>query len=134
MKFPAKFTAVVASVSAAAILSACQAGSTLGQPSSNVSTAPKQAAYVVDGKWLPADEKARAVYYNEFRNGKFGAYSPDGKSTIAVGTYTQANDKVAIKYFSETRNKEVTGNCAFADPRTLNCTLDSGSTFQIIKA
>lgn len=119
------------------VLAGCQSPN-LNSGSPQVAVAPPPTATQpvtinIDGKWVPADPANRSVYYNEFRNGKFGAYSADGSSTLAVGTYARTADGVQFKYYSPSRKKNVTADCKLFGTDKLQCTVD-GSIVDLQRA
>ena len=85
---------ITSTIAASLLLASCNSRAPVA-PQVTVAPAPRPEAVKVvkpkvvgiNGKWAPTDPKTRNVYYNEFRNGKFVARSPDSKTTLAAGTY-----------------------------------------------
>ncbi|MFD0915157.1 hypothetical protein ACFQ14_01930 [Pseudahrensia aquimaris] len=134
-----KSTALITTLAAAAFLAGCQSRSN-NSPVVAIAPSPKPQptapapAPTIEGKWVPKDASARQVYYNEFRKGKFGAYSADGKNTLALGSYTATPNGATIKYYSEANKRNVTANCVRADANNMTCTTDSGSVAELVRA
>lgn len=83
---------------------------------------------------MPTDPNSRKIYYNEFKAGKFGAYSVDGKNTLAVGSYTPSDSGVAFQYFSQTRKRQVKANCTLSSSSRMTCRVDDGSVVELQRA
>jgi len=118
-------------------LAGCQSSG--NTPSTNITpqltpAQPTVAAPIsIDGKWKPSDADNQKIYYNEFRKGKFAAYTVDGKNTLALGTYTRTTDGVKFKYFSQSRNKEVNADCKLFGSDRLQCSVE-GSIVDLQRA
>ncbi|MEE9314804.1 MAG: hypothetical protein V3V02_09150 [Rhizobiaceae bacterium] len=88
----------------------------------------------INGKWVPTNESNRKIYYNRFRNGKFVSKSPDGKSTLAAGTYkTLPNGDIQMNWYSAARNSNSTAMCKQLSKREMQCT-SNGSVFNLRRA
>ena len=79
----------------------------------------------IDGKWSPLSEDTRNIYYNEFKKGRFAAYTADGKNTLALGSYSITTTGLTIQYFSEAQKREVTSKCVFETYDVLACTVEN---------
>ena len=79
----------------------------------------------IDGKWRPLSEETKNIYYNEFKKGRFAAYTADGKNTLALGSYSVTSRGVTIQYFSEAQKREVTSKCVFESEDQLACTVEN---------
>ena len=77
----------------------------------------------VEGKWVPLSEESRRIYYNEFKEGRFAAYTADGSNTLALGSYEATDTGAFIRYFSEAQKREVTGVCTLTTPNELSCVI-----------
>ena len=77
----------------------------------------------VEGKWVPLSEESRKIYYNEFKEGRFAAYTADGSNTLALGSYEATDTGAFIRYFSEAQKREVTGVCTLTTPNELSCVI-----------
>ena len=100
-------------------------------PQAAPSAAPVQQG--IDGRWIPEDEANRKIYYNEFRNGKFAAYTADGKNTLALGKYNRNGSQVTFEYFSQARGKKVVANCDLVGTARLQCAVE-GSQIVLLRA
>ena len=94
---------------------------------------PRSVAINIDGKWVPSDQANRKIYYNEFRQGKFAAYTVDGKNTLALGTYVRTADGVKFKYFSQSRNKNINADCKLFGSDKMQCSVE-GSVVDLQRA
>lgn len=127
---------IALALAATSLIAGCQSRSTTPAvaitPTPNPETQPQVSA--LEGKWIPRDPAARAIYYNEFRKGKFGAYAADGSSTLALGSYTPTENGATLKYFSEAQKREVRATCVKATDVSMTCTTDSGSVAELVRA
>ena len=115
------------------LLAGCQTGNS-SRPSTALTPAPATPAVVsIDGKWQPTDPANKKIYYNEFKSGKFAAYTVDGQNTLALGTYSRTEDGVKFKYFSQSRNKEVNADCKLFGSDRLQCSVE-GSIVDLERA
>ncbi len=118
------------------LLAGCQTG---GFTRPGASLAPKPAASTstaaisIDGKWQPTDPANKKIYYNEFKSGKFAAYTVDGKATLALGTYSRTEGGVKFKYFSQSRKKEVNADCKLFGSDKMQCAVE-GSIVDLERA
>lgn len=87
----------------------------------------------INGRWVPTDPDGQ-FYYNQFRNGKFVTKSPDGKSTIAAGTYnTLPNGDIEMNWYSEARKTNSSASCKKLSKAEMQCT-SGGSVFNLRRA
>lgn len=96
--------------------------------------APAKPADKVAGRWVPTDPKSRKIYYNEFKRGKFAAYTVDGNNTLALGSYTPSANGVSFQYFSQTRKRQVKADCQLSGSSRMTCRVDDGSVVELQKA
>lgn len=85
----------------------------------------------IDGQWVPTDPANAKIYYNEFTQGRFKAMKADGSATLAAGSYTSTENGADFKYFSATRNREVSAKCTFKTTNLLGCVLDDGTNLDL---
>ena len=136
------FGSVLGIVAAGVFLASCQStGPTVPTVQANPTpeaqpapTAPAKTADKVAGRWVPTDPNSRKIYYNEFKRGKFGAYSVDGKNTLALGSYKPSANGASFEYFSQTRKKQVKADCTLSSPSRMSCRLDDGSVVELQRA
>lgn len=85
----------------------------------------------VEGRWQPINEATRNIYYNEFKEGKFAAYTADGRNTLALGSYIGTPNGAIIHYFSEVQKREVSSVCVFETLDLLSCTVENEQTVRL---
>ena len=136
------FGSILGIVAASVFLASCQStGPTVPTVQAKTTpetkpdvTPPAKTTDKVAGRWVPTDPNSRKIYYNEFKRGKFGAYSVDGKNTLAVGSYTPSANGVSFQYFSQTRKRQVKANCTLSTATRMTCRVDDGSTVELQRA
>lgn len=133
-----KITVIGTTLGAALVLASCQQNSRSGPETALTPqvapTPPVTSTASINGKWVPTDENAAKVYYNEFRNGKFVSRSPDGAQTIAAGQYTVSQTgEISMNWYSEARKANASAKCTRLSNSELQCTSGS-SVFNLRKA
>lgn len=85
----------------------------------------------ISGRWRPLDLENRHIYYNEFKDGKFAAYTADGRNTLALGSYILTPTGALVQYFSEAQKREVRSVCVFETKNHLACMVENEQTIRL---
>lgn len=114
----------IAVVAALAAVAGCQTGG--GSAPSIV--APARPA--VEGQWIGTD----GVAISTFQAGRFTSALAATGEVLTEGTYALGpNDIIQLQFFSVKAQKQVAANCILAEGQRLNCTLDSGTQFTLVR-
>lgn len=113
-------------VAALAAISGCQSGGG-GGPGPTI-TAPAKPA--IEGEWVGTD----GVAVSTFQAGKFTSVLAQSGEPLTEGSYTvDPSGLVKIQFYSVKAQKDVAANCLIAEGARLNCTLDNGTQFTLIR-
>ena len=118
-------------LAAAVILSTTfAAGCQSSGPSSPPPVASAPARSPVEGQWQGTD----GVAVSTFTAGKFTSNSASTGELLTEGTYTEApSGLIQLSFYSLRSQKNVAANCLIAEGQRLNCTLDSGTQFVLVR-
>ncbi len=84
----------------------------------------------VEGQWQGTD----GVAVSTFTAGKFTSNSASTGELLTEGTYTEApSGLIQLSFYSLRSQKNVAANCLIAEGQRLNCTLDSGTQFVLVR-
>ena len=111
----------------AAALAGCQSGSSRYSPGPTIA-APARPA--VDGQWVGTD----GVAVSTFEAGKFTSVLAQSGEPLTEGSYVvEPSGLIKIQFYSVKAQKDVAANCLIAEGTRLNCTLDNGTQFTLIR-
>lgn len=97
-------------------------------PAPQIAAAPARSP--VEGQWQGTD----GVAVSTFTAGKFTSTSASTGETLTEGTYTEApSGLIQLSFYSLRSQKNVAANCLIAEGQRLNCTLDSGTQFVLVR-
>lgn len=106
-------------------LAGCQSDG--GSPAPRLAT-PQPST--IEGQWAGTD----GVAVSTFQGGKFTSTAVATGEVLTEGTYTvQPSGLIQIQFYSVRAQKDVAANCLIADRTRLNCTLDSGTQFSLLR-
>ncbi len=114
-------------IMAAATIAGCQSGNYGGGQAPTI-TAPAKPA--VEGQWIGTD----GVAISTFQAGKFTSALAQSGEPLTEGSYTvEPNGLIKIQFYSVKAQKDVAANCLIAEGTRLNCTLDNGTQFSLVR-
>lgn len=116
-------------LAATAAIAGCQIGGPGGGsgPGPQI-TAPARPS--VDGQWIGTD----GVAISTFQAGKFTSALASSGEILTEGSYTvEPNGLVKVQFYSVKAAKDVAANCLIAEGSRLNCTLDNGTQFTLVR-
>lgn len=99
----------------------------------SLTPAPQPQVAAVSGRWKPYSNGQPAYGYSEFKSGTYAAYPPDGKNTLAIGTYVATANGANITYYSAARKQDVKVACTLASPTVMDCETQDGTKVQLRK-
>lgn len=117
-----------AAILAAVTIAGCQSGNYSGGGAPPTIASPARAP--VEGQWIGTD----GVAISTFEAGKFSSVLAQTGEPLTEGTYsTEPSGLIKLQFYSVKAQKEVAANCLIAEGTRLNCTLDSGTQFSLIR-
>ncbi|WP_156798473.1 hypothetical protein [Ahrensia sp. R2A130] len=116
-------------------LAGCQSGgnTSRGSVAPSLTPAPEPQVAAVSGRWKPYSNGQPAYGYSEFKSGTYAAYPPDGKNTLAIGTYIATANGANITYYSAARKQDVKVACTLTSPAVMDCQTQDGTQVQLRK-
>ncbi|MEM1316786.1 MAG: hypothetical protein AAF764_04285 [Pseudomonadota bacterium] len=129
-----RLTFIALAVAAPLTLVGCQSanqGSAGIAPS--LTPAPQPQVAAVSGRWKPYSNGQPAYGYSEFKSGTYAAYPPDGKNTLAIGTYVATANGANITYYSAARKQDVKVDCVLTSPTVMDCKTQDGTQVELRK-
>lgn len=115
-------------LSAVLAVSGCQVGGPGGGGPPPQIASPSRPA--VDGQWIGTD----GVAISTFDQGKFTSVLAASGEPLTEGSYSvESNGLIKIQFYSVRAQKDVAANCLIAEGTRLNCTLDNGTQFTLVR-